>query len=334
MSQLPSYCPGKPVSINGNHPRVHNLNLDKYNYEELLNIFDLPEDYGEMELKRAKKKVLMMHPDKSGFPNEYFIFYRDAFNLILKNYELRVKTEASVHEKENLDYSSVLNNFGSDMRGMRENGAEVQRQIRTMTSEQFNSAFNELYEKHLLEKDNDDKFQWFKEDQQTMLYGKGKTIDPNNVDAFDEIKRIQQQTALVQYKGVMDYQYNAGSSYYGNDKSSTEYISSDPFGSMKYDDIRKVHRDQTVFTVSEKDIANMSRASTLEQCRQERSMAIPEWSKEENERLLREKELREQREMARRIHESQMKDMETEKKISMFESAFLMLGFGKENANK
>jgi hypothetical protein len=42
------------------------LNFDNYSLEEILNLLNLSVNFGENELKIAKRTVLMTHPDKSG----------------------------------------------------------------------------------------------------------------------------------------------------------------------------------------------------------------------------------------------------------------------------
>ena len=51
------------------------LDITNYDYDELLNLFKLSYDFGEDDLKRAKKIVLKMHPDKSKLGPEYFMFF-------------------------------------------------------------------------------------------------------------------------------------------------------------------------------------------------------------------------------------------------------------------
>ena len=46
--------------------KTHNLDIHMYSLQDLLNLFDLTYDIDVESLKRAKKKVLMKHPDKSG----------------------------------------------------------------------------------------------------------------------------------------------------------------------------------------------------------------------------------------------------------------------------
>ena len=70
---------------------THNLNIHQYSFKELLELFDLSNTISVEDLKRAKKKVLMTHPDKSRLPSEYFLFYKKAFEIIYSFYENKVK---------------------------------------------------------------------------------------------------------------------------------------------------------------------------------------------------------------------------------------------------
>ena len=66
----------------------HNLDISKYTFYELLDLFELDHQNITVEdLKRAKKKVLYMHPDKSRLGPEYFLFYKKAFSVIVNMYE-------------------------------------------------------------------------------------------------------------------------------------------------------------------------------------------------------------------------------------------------------
>ena len=55
--------------------QTHNLDIHMYKLTDLLNLFELSYDISIDDLKRAKKKVLMTHPDKSKLDAKYFLFY-------------------------------------------------------------------------------------------------------------------------------------------------------------------------------------------------------------------------------------------------------------------
>ena len=72
----------------------HNLNIQMYSFQELLQLFELtvPNEITENDLKRAKLIVLKTHPDKSRLPPEYFIFYKKAFEIIVEFYNTQQRT--------------------------------------------------------------------------------------------------------------------------------------------------------------------------------------------------------------------------------------------------
>ena len=68
--------------------------------------------------------------------------------------------------------------------------------------------------------------------------------------------------------------YSAGNSLYDDDTDSQNYVSSDPFSKLKYDDLRKVHKDQTVFAVSESDFDSIQTYKSVEQLNRARGASI------------------------------------------------------------
>ena len=89
------------------------LNINNYEYEDILNLFQIKYDFGEKELKQAKQKVLMMHPDKSGLNKDYFLFFSSAFKTLHSIYEFREKANAS----EKLDLKNNNTEYISDNKG-------------------------------------------------------------------------------------------------------------------------------------------------------------------------------------------------------------------------
>ena len=65
----------------------HNLNIQNYNFQELLELFNLQYNFNLDDLKVAKKIVLKTHPYKSKLPGEYFLFYKKAFDIIVNYYK-------------------------------------------------------------------------------------------------------------------------------------------------------------------------------------------------------------------------------------------------------
>ena len=59
---------------------IHDLEIDNYNLTDLLNLFHLKYDFTELELKKAKRMVLKMHPDKSNID-----IYTNGYNTRFRN---------------------------------------------------------------------------------------------------------------------------------------------------------------------------------------------------------------------------------------------------------
>ena len=64
----------------------HDLDLDNYKLEDILNLFKVPYDFNEKDLKRAYRQVLMVHPDKSKLDAKYFHFYVEAYKILSNVY--------------------------------------------------------------------------------------------------------------------------------------------------------------------------------------------------------------------------------------------------------
>ena len=58
------------------------LNEENYDYEKLLKLFSLSESFTKHDLKLTKKKVMMLHPDKSNCSNKIFIFMLKMYHKL------------------------------------------------------------------------------------------------------------------------------------------------------------------------------------------------------------------------------------------------------------
>ena len=69
------------------------LNIENYNLNEILQLFKLDYSFNRDDLKKAKRVVLLTHPDKSKMPKEYFLFYSKAYKMLYYIFEFRNKEE-------------------------------------------------------------------------------------------------------------------------------------------------------------------------------------------------------------------------------------------------
>ena len=294
----------------------HNLNIHMYSLEEVLGLFDLKYQLTIDDLKRAKKKVLMLHPDKSKLSAEYFLFYKKAFDIIVQFYENQNKQNKAV---ENIDYKPLNGELNKT------NTKNVTSAIKEMNPEKFQSKFNQLFEENMAKKPNSSKNEWFAKDE--PIYNIDQNVNASNMrDVLENMK--QNNGAIINYRGVENlYSSGSGTNVYDDDDiSDNSYVTSDPFGKLKYDDLRKVHKDQTVFAVSERDFEKVQTYSSVDHFVRERSrQSLDPMEKQKAEQVLAKKEREMQEEMMKRQYQSNLRTMQYEEKNKAVLSSFIML---------
>jgi hypothetical protein len=291
-----------------------NLDIHNYSLDELFKLFELNihDKITVDQLKTAKKKVLMMHPDKSNLPSTFFLFYKKAFEIVVKEYDAQQKTESIVPDTK-IDYVPEV---VSDL--SQQNKEHVKSQIQKISSSKmFQKQFNEIFEETLEKKSVDN--HWFK--NTNSLYNL-----ENVQSAKDMGKRMQElkqkQHGLIQYTGVVSLSSGNGSNYHESDDS--QYISCDPFSKLKFDDLRKVHKDQTIFTVDESEFSKVKQYTSVDQYVRSREIDKP-MDKQASEVLLQQQEKEYKDRMLKKQHESELKTMEYEEKNKKIISSFLQI---------
>ena len=140
---------------------MDNLDLDINNYDldDLLKLFNLNYNFTGEDLKRTRIKVLMTHPDKTGLENKYYLFFRKTYEIISQVYYFRKKrkttnTEYITDDKEHLELIKSLD------------GKSV---------EEFNNWFNKMFDTIKLEDEEVDT-------------GYGDWIKNSKIDETEKVK--------------------------------------------------------------------------------------------------------------------------------------------------
>lgn len=298
---------------------THDLDINKYSLEELFGLFDLSYDLTEETMKKAKKKVLMLHPDKSQLPSIYFLFYKKAYDLILDLYKSRNKINTKPTAADlvyNPDSHSI---FDPNLK------------IDGTASKEFQSRFNQAFEQNVTKKHDPSLHEWFKQDTKDEFTGRGINVK-NMGEALESVKEKQRQQAITLYKGVQEMRnYSCGTSFYDDDDESgvSSYVECDVFSKLKFEDVRKVHRDQTVIGVSERDLANNPQyGMNYDQYMnaREKSVQAGALSKHESEAMLAKQRAEAEQELMRKQQRDLLMQKEYAKKQQQAMSTFLRLG--------
>jgi len=297
---------------------AHNLNIKMYSFKEILDLFHLSYDFTLEDLKQAKMVVLKMHPDKSRLPSEYFIFYKRAFEVVVDYFNETQKVTKEVptteikYQVDNTD-KRIYNTIQSNRKEMGDDG--------------FSKKFNELFEKNMAKKQDPSQNQWFTSNEPIYQYDNITSTAGLGV-AMNKIK--EKTSALVQYNGIQPMQSSMGNDLYdeengGAEGSNGQYVSCDVFSKLKFEDLRKVHKDQTVFSVGENDYANMKTYTSIDHLQRERGGKLVPLEKGEAEKMLAEKERAIQQAILAKQHAANLRSMEYAEKNKAVMSNFLRL---------
>ncbi len=324
IQRIPATCGRQPISLRlKNHPAPTQLHLSKYSREQIYGFFDLkPPSVTIADLKAAKRQVLMTHPDKSGLSPEYFQFYTKALQVLVdefaeqnreSHYEQRMK---SMQESE---FQYDASETAEDL--------ELKRQYQKQASgKEFMTQFNRVFDTEM-KRPVVDRNAWFR-NQHAEDYADEQFKARSQTDMERALQAIKQhQQAMVVHRGIQELQTSyGGASFYDEDEydhtedgststggrnhasssSSSPYISTDPFAKLKFDDLRRVHKDETVLSVSERDVKDRTQFRSVDEYNRARNRVSlePVLSEQEHQFQL------QQREAARveRIRQLQRQD--------------------------
>lgn len=294
-----------------------------YSFAEILTLFDITYDMNIEDLKRAKTQVLKMHPDKSKLSSEYFLFYKSAFDIV-HNYYTNQNKQNQQFTSENTNYKNIYKNTVNTPQE-----TQIKNSIKDIKAEEFQLMFNASFEKNM-SKQIVDRNEWFKQDD--PIYNIDKNVNKSNMGAeLDKIK--EKNRDIVQYKGVQNMTISGGSNLYDDidDNTNSDYITSDPFSKLKFDDLRKVHKDQTVFAVSEKDFNSVPQYKNMDEYNNARSKAdLNPMEKNKAQQILDHQDRMIRENITQKQHQSTMLTKQYEEKNKNVLAQFLRI----ENSNK
>ena len=176
-----------------------------------------------------------------------------------------------------------------------------------------------MFEQNMSVKQDPTRNEWFKKDE--PLYEKMDNMSMNS--AFDAIK--QKNSSIIRHHGVQTLG-GGGTNLYDDVDDGDSYVTCDPFSKLKYDDLRKVHKDQTVLSVSEKDYEQVQKYSSVDHLMVERGTSLAPLEKSEAQRLMDTRQKEHERVIMSKQHEANLKSMEYAEKNKSVLGSFLRLG--------
>ena len=256
----------KPVSFQNTTLNSLDLELDHYSLDDLYHLFNISNnDLNESSLKSAKQIVLKMHPDKSRLDAKYFMFFSGAYKRLYGIYEFQNKSTNKTFKDE--DY------FDESNRATLDNMFEKNKDFKDPKN--FNSWFNQTFEKHGNKNQEQGYGDWLKSDE--GFINVGENVTKGNMNEIMEQKKKQMQ-ALSVYTGVTDVFASTfgGSLLDGGDNFTTD----------DYTDLRQAYTE-TLIPVTQEDYNKMQKFNNIGEYKRHRDQVdTTPLSKEEADRKL------------------------------------------------
>jgi hypothetical protein len=237
------------------------LDINNYNLEDILNLFKVPINFDEKDLKRAKQVVLKTHPDKSGLDSKYFLFYSKAYKMLYSLWDFRKKGDVNKNNAET-DYENVDKFSEEDKKKILDNLFKSDNtKIKFKTNSDFNNWFNEQFEKNKIYNENEESGygDWLKTNEGL------DEINPNVSAAtmkseFD--KKKSNIRALVVQKDVSEL--NSWNSISASEltREGPGEFNSDLFSRLPFQDLQKAHTE-TVIPVTDEDYNNIPKFKSV-----------------------------------------------------------------------
>jgi|LakMenE01Jun11ns_1017448.scaffolds.fasta_scaffold9950855_6 hypothetical protein len=205
------------------------LHIENYNLKELLVLFNLDYNFNIDDLKKAKKIVLMTHPDKSGLNKDYFLFFTSAYKLIYNLYDFRYKST-----NNNTKYTEYILEKN-------EENEKLLNAYNIQNKPDFNKWFNDMFETSQIPDLNKSAGygSWLvsDEDIETQIATK------NTMNSIIEDKKTKMRSLIIhnQYKEITNT-----SSLYDLTTEQPDTYSSDIFSKLSYEDLKKAHTESVV----------------------------------------------------------------------------------------
>jgi hypothetical protein len=260
----------------------------------------------------------MLHPDKSKLSANYFLFYKKALDIVVEFYKVQNKINQAI-PTEKFMYNPKHEKT-EDL-----NERQIKKTISKMDSGKFQETFNKLFDSNMkINHETPEKNRWKQDNNYDIPTNTTKSSMNEN---FNQMKQQQHNQHLIVYKGVQELHSTSGNNFYEDDEEdSCNYITSDPFSKLKFDDLRKVHNDESIFSVSENDFEKVPKYKSYNEFQQQRCKDnLTPINKPEAQQMLDVKEKQMRENMMKKEYQSKLQTMQFDEKRKSVLSKFLLL---------
>jgi hypothetical protein len=278
------------------------LDINNYNLEDILNLFKIPVNFDEHDLKQAKQVVLKTHPDKSGLSSEYFLFYSKAYKMLYSVWDFRKKGDIN-KTNSNTEYESIDKFNEEDKKKILDNLFKSDNtKNKFKTNSDFNNWFNEQFEKNKIYNENEELGygEWLKTNEGLDEMNPNISVATMKTE-FD--KKKSNIRALVVKKDISEL--NSWNSINASEltREGPGEFSSDLFSRLPFQDLQKAHTE-TVIPVTDEDYDNVPKFKNVNEYLSHRNKVdIKPLSEQQAQQYLNQRNEKESEKAVRRAYE-------------------------------
>lgn len=269
------------------------LDIENYDFNDLLNLFKLQRNYDGNDLKRVKMIVLKLHPDKSGLDNDIYIFYRKCYNFLVDIYSFTNSNYKSNTRKTDIDIDNKLFNY-----------------FRDKDSQTFNKEFNHIFESCKIKEESKNIFE---------------EIDAGDKSESEIVDDCKTNALVVKYE-PSEYSFMNSSSRKGS--GALNIFDFEDNVTNEDNHIQKVYLEETVIPIDERYLASNPRnINCLDDLKRQRDNpnSFRPLSQDTSEQIINNSKLNAARNTKQIAYEIMRKDHEQEKKINEFISKYNLI---------
>lgn len=257
------------------------LEINNYDVDELLNLFNLDKDFNEKQLKGARAIVLKLHPDKSKLHPKYFLFYSKAYKTVCDIWKFRMKSEREITQEDTVYITDTGDVDVEERKTLLKKMFNENQELKKAAN--FNEWFNKEFEKAKIHDETEDGYEdWLRSHDDTDASQGERMTMGQMKHAFAEKKR-QLCSDIVLHKDIEGYQNGSFSGLGSDIVSEKGSFDSNMFGEtsgggLGFQDLKKAHTE-TIIPVDEQLLENRPNITSVTQMneyRQSQNLYVPE----------------------------------------------------------
>jgi len=219
------------------------LDINNYDLDDLLRLFQISKRISAEDLKKAKNIMLKTHPDKSGLDPKFFHFYSEAYKILYGIWEFKQKGNTKNTDYVPFEYTNkadILDNWFKDNKTLKEN--------KNSFNEWFNKQFNNAKIYSETEKKGYDDWLRSRENEENVEVKDLKTMN----QYIDEKKKHLRELSLINKQEIEEIWNSNTITASDLSTDAPDNYDSNLFSTLCYQDLQKAHTE-TIIPITNED---------------------------------------------------------------------------------